>query len=1459
MSRASGAQPKGPAAEPPQNRLGPLACETAEGAELFPLPMPEPLKMISGLSRGSGQRLARKVRARFELRETISSLNWMHVGDFDARPSQPCTQQQLQVLRRLHGLVEKAGDLGEPGHMPLREAAYKELLHGLDGYTEPSTPASLAPFNLELISLPSDLTCASSALELLQGDDRRYLEEQERMLLPADSIKPGSMSSPYWDPALKNNPREYRRFIQKLCKIGYLDFTLYPSQHAGVFFVWKSDKKKIRMIIDARPANAVFRDPPGVALSTAETFSKIKFVCGEDDDASPLGQQTFSPPAELFAGLSDVKDCFHRVKQPRWLSKYFCLMPIEARHVGLTGQVVDGLKLRSQDLVYPMPGSLCMGFSWSLFFAQRINEVQMEHVPSLASSKLINDRSGPAVFSHDSSSHLKHFVYVDNLGVMSNDRDAVVKGLEELSEQFTGQSLLLHPGEVQHERIKALGVELDGRDLVTRVSPARFHRVRQGLRFLLQRNRCTGRALEILVGHCTYCGLVNRCSLSIFHSVYKFIKKNYSQTCALWKSVAAELRAFAGIMPALRADWSRPWNGEVVASDASEEGFGVCSRAWPASLAAQVGRTAERDRFKRAGGHNARESALTSAGFVRDDVTGRWLSGDLADEDYLEASGWKLDEKFPEVPATELTDHEWFTVRQGQWRKAEHIVHLEARSLVKAMEVIAQDRNMTDCRQLLLVDSMSSALAFGRCRSRNYKMLRQIRKFCAYSIGCNIGFSVRWIPSELNPADEPSRVFSTKPSLFSANRSSYVAKAVSNLGATGTSDSRFCEAGTHLEPRSSGKSAQWEEPQNTFADQTKNGSAAPSRPFGASEPVGGSAKSQLGSECWLGQRAFSVHVPISYPTGPRQEVGEKEQATAEEVHRRNHVGLLSGVKPSGEKGHRQEDREVLPPRVCRPHEVCEGQGEAFSESFRHRPGDHGLFQPPLCDRPPCPQGRQDFGSFHAPECQLQQAWIPTVAKSLQSHEGVAKIEPRFVKESISFASVVSNRLRDEASRSYPDGFVHHDGCLSLHQAQRTAQVPGVLTHQAFAPSDGALVLAAEPRRAARTLQNRGVRRQHPFGLRLSEALGPAFVQGIDNQRRRRAVVELRLWPLLQSVSGSDRSLGSGRHPVPDETQWTINRSEQGPSALDRGSKARPVEKSQEPGSLREVGPSGCQLPTASAARPTALPARRVTSRGCDVWPGPCSSATFQAKGLKGQYVADLFSGHGGVASQCRLLGYAAKEWELERGAQFDLTQPRVLRRLQRDISTGLVLAAMLSPPSASFSVAKDRTGFSRTVDFPWGLPPEFLSPADFEKVQHGNRIFQAALKIINWLHTRRIPWVLENPATSKCWLLPELKKLEASSRCVAFFTDFCQFGAAWRRSTKFLSGNLDAQDVERVCRLCSGQGCCSRTQRAHFQLTGSNHQGIPWVQLAQQFPRSLCKHLAFALTAPTHYLPTSSL
>ena len=56
----------------------------------------------------------------------------------------------------------------------------------------------------------------------------------------------------------------------------------------------------------------------------------------------------------------------------------------------------------------------------------------------------------------------------------------------------------------------------------------------------------------------------------------------------------------------------------------------MCAPSW----ALYLGPSEERDRFRRAGAHSARESALTSAGFVKSGVTGQWLEGTLDDEEY---------------------------------------------------------------------------------------------------------------------------------------------------------------------------------------------------------------------------------------------------------------------------------------------------------------------------------------------------------------------------------------------------------------------------------------------------------------------------------------------------------------------------------------------------------------------------------------------------------------------------------------------------------------------------------------------------------------------------------------------------------------------------------------------------------------------------------------------------------
>ena len=126
-------------------------------------------------------------------------------------------------------------------------------------------------------------------------------------------------------------------------------------------------------------------------LCTQEGFSRIEIQVDEGVEAgSPEFVQVLQD-LHIHVGLADVKDCFHRMRQPLWLARHFCLRPVEAHVVGMTGQELEGKVLQSNDLVYPCPGSLCMGFTWSLFFAQRADELQASLAPELKDSRLLTE------------------------------------------------------------------------------------------------------------------------------------------------------------------------------------------------------------------------------------------------------------------------------------------------------------------------------------------------------------------------------------------------------------------------------------------------------------------------------------------------------------------------------------------------------------------------------------------------------------------------------------------------------------------------------------------------------------------------------------------------------------------------------------------------------------------------------------------------------------------------------------------------------------------------------------------------------------------------------------------------------------------------------------------------------------------------------------------------------------
>ena len=485
---------------------------------------------------------------------------------------------------------------------------------------------------------------------------------------------------------------------------------------------------------------------------TSESFDRFEVLFEDGIFADPDSVARMV----AFLGLSDVKDCFHRLRVPMWLARYFAWEPVPAKVVGLEGTTVDGVLVGPLDPVWPCAGSLCQGFSWSLYFAQRANEHVSRSCPVLRDARLLHDRGDPLVLRIGAeaprSDH--YYVYVDNLGVLGLDRCRIEEAMCELTEKFDGQGLELHACEVSSGSVEALGVLVEGGKLRCRITPSRLWKVHQAI-VGLRRGRCSGRTLEVLVGHMIFCGLMNRCSLSILHCVYPFMKKYEQSVGVFWAFIVSELKAVKGILFLLAQDWS--WNRLVLSSDSSLSGYGVCQAWWPKLEVERCGRRLERSRFIRTSSHSARETALLSAGLVQNEA-GRWTSP-TSGRDALYQAGWSIDDSFEEVPAAGLVRHLWTPKLYGRWRHKEDILVLEARAVMKGLGRVLMTRYGHDIRQLALCDNMSVVLSFERGRSRNYKVLKVLREYASYCFTRNVHVSFRWIPSELNVSDEGSRKF----------------------------------------------------------------------------------------------------------------------------------------------------------------------------------------------------------------------------------------------------------------------------------------------------------------------------------------------------------------------------------------------------------------------------------------------------------------------------------------------------------------------------------------------------------------------------------------------------------------------------------------------------------------------------------------------------------------------------
>ena len=169
-------------------------------------------------------------------------------------------------------------------------------------------------------------------------------------------------------------------------------------------------------------------------------------------------------------------------------------------------------------------------------------------------------------------------------------------------------------------------------------------------------------------------------------------------------------------------------------------------------------------------------------------------------------------------------------------------------------------------------------------------------------------------------------------------------------------------------------------------------------------------------------------------------------------------------------------------------------------------------------------------------------------------------------------------------------------------------------------------------------------------------------------------------------------------------------------------------------------------------------------------------------------VLDIFGGSGIVAKQCGRLGYRAYIIEKKVRETDDATSPHFLDWVRQQAQARRIQAMMIATPCSSFSLAQSRGRRAlRTQSEPRGKSQR-VTPNEQARIDDGNKVLDATIALVKLCNVHRIPYCVENPATSYLWY--EIGLADVLKDAKHIIVDQCAFGAKWRKRTRLVFGNL---------------------------------------------------------------------
>ena len=890
--------------------------------------------------------------------------------------------------------------------------------------------------------------------------------------------------------------------------------------------------------------------------------------------------------------------------------------------------------------------------------------------------------------------------------------------------------------------------------------------------------------------------------LAIFRSVYDFKTACYNKPCKLWKSAAEECRIAAALILTCYADLRKPWSSDITVSDACLSGTAVAALEVDSHVVQTVGRCREMWRFKSKDPlSRARDAALSLDPFVHHET--------VMPMSHEERDPFQLNLDFQHVPHEIACSPEWKVQFASRMTKPEHITLLEGRGTVQAIRHKMRVEGNFGKKPLHLGDNLGMVLAFDRGRAKSVPLLLYCRRATAFAIAGDAVFTHRWLPSEHNAADAASRQWEGQRAEETVCKSK--AQEVTNAIC-------YPKSGSSIN-------------QNTCKEFLRRSAGESEECSTAALPGCSSYEAQLAQSSSGSRRGIAS----SEASGC---CGAGEPA---EEERRPHVSRDSSGGASDQRG---VPAQVEPLRVVL-------QNTEVEAAKRGRCGFRidDLSQPSFLGRLGRERRCQNHSSCHRPSACAGGQTRASAGETFAAR--MAKPGPGSHTSPVGLAIHRAHRLdcSDEQSAGRGD-------CLPLHVRHVRATGGGVrvaTTRPCEKRGAGtAVVCESASLRGPAGIKGGGQQRDSAFGQQRNPLAwsgarmrhGHLFRTAFPNQLHGSATG-------LGAVSAGTQAGRQVRSPVPAASLGRKLGSLQAVPQPVGGQAPRQMGIRQQPEEVR----AACLGSTTVRQTEPSTAAKSPRSTCCPQSDGPLKMRPEITKVRKP--FLEVFSGCARLSRACAEKGIPAEAWDVLYGPSCNMLDPSASASLLERVRKGEFSAVHLGLPCTSWSLARRSDGRGpmplRSDESIMGLPS--LKASDKQKVAESNQLLEFALQVIEICQQLRVPWTLENPQSSRLWLVPAIRQLlQHGARKVE--ASFCAYGMPWRKATTFLAGNFSSLHFL----TCSGSfRRCSRTGANHLPLVGKSSTGIWLTGLVQPYPEQLCEHFALQLLYFLKHTPRSDM